>query len=86
MKVHGKTAPCEGAPLILKQDGRFEIRGREGGYRVRGDWLILSDSEKTSRARIVPGHRLIFQYPCGASACEVTFERRVADLGKTSLS
>jgi hypothetical protein len=85
MKIHGKAAPCDGAPLVLKQDGRFEIRGREGDYRVKGDWLMLSDREKTSRAKIVPGHRLVFQYSCGEGACEVTFERRVADLGKTSL-
>ena len=86
MKVQGKTVPCEGAPLILKQDGRFEIRGRDGDYRVKGDWLLLSDNAKTSRARIVPGHRLVFRYPCGEGACEVTFERRISDLGKTSLS
>ena len=85
MKLKGKAAPCAGAPLILKKDGRFEIRGREGDYSVRGDWLLLNDREKTSRARIVPGHRLVFQYPCGQGKCEVIFERRVADLGKNSL-
>ena len=86
VKVGGKASPCEGSPLILKQDGRFEIRGWEGDYRVKGDWVVLTGNEKKSRAKIAPGHRLIFQYPCGQGSCQTIFERRMADLGKTSLS
>jgi hypothetical protein len=85
MKIEGRIAPCDGAPLILKKDGHFELRGWEGDYRVKGEWLVLTAPERKSRAKIAPGHRLIFTYPCGKDTCEVTFERRVADLGKTSL-
>src|SRR5215470_6487998 len=85
-KVEGRVTPCESSPLILKKDGHFELRGWEGDYRIKGHWLLLTDSEKRSRAKIAPGHRLIFSYPCGKDSCQATFERRLADLGKTSLS
>src|SRR5215470_13208132 len=29
-KVRGKVVPCKAAPLTLKNDGRFELRGWEG--------------------------------------------------------
>src|SRR5712691_3258722 len=31
-KVRGRVVPCKAAPLILKNDGRFELRGWEGSY------------------------------------------------------
>jgi hypothetical protein len=85
-KVRGKAVPCQSTPLVLKDDGSYQIRGREGNYLINGEWLVLSDTQKHSRAKIAPGHRLIFQYRCGGGSCELTFERRTADLGKTSLS
>ena len=39
-KMHGKVIPCNAAPLILKNDGRFELRGWEGSCPVRS-WLSL---------------------------------------------
>ena len=85
-KVNGKSVPCKSAPLVLKEDGRYQIQGRKGNYEIAGDWLVLSDTRKPSRGRIAPGHRIVFEYPCGGGSCEVTFERRTAVLGKTSLS
>ena len=85
-KVNGKSVPCHSAPLILKDDGRYEIHGREGNYQITGKWLVLSERVKHARGKMAPGHRIIFQYMCGHGSCEVTFERRTADLGKTSLS
>src|SRR5207248_4675246 len=32
-KMRGKVIPCKAAPLILKNDGHFELRGWEGSYR-----------------------------------------------------
>ncbi len=50
-KMHGKVIPCNAAPLILKNDGRFELRGWEGSYLVNGEWVELSDSLIKAKAR-----------------------------------
>jgi len=85
-KVRGKVIPCRSAPLVLKGDGRYEIRGREGEYFTKGSWLVLTDQQKRKRAKIVPGHKLLFRYQCGKGMCEVQFERRIVDLGVLGLS
>jgi len=85
-KVHGKAVPCNGAPLLLKSDGRFELRGWEGSYLVNGSWVELSDSSVKSRAKIVPGHRIVFRCYGKHGIVEMIYERRLAELGKTSLS
>ena len=84
-KVRGRVVPCRSAPLVLKGDGRYELQGREGEYFTRGNWLVLTDQQKRKRAKIVPGHRLLFRYPCGKGTCEIKFERRIADLGSMGL-
>jgi hypothetical protein len=85
-KVQGKTVPCSAAPLILKNDGHFELRGWEGNYLVTGEWVELSDSVVRSRAKIEPGHKIVFRYRGKHGWCEMVYERRVAELGKTSLT
>lgn len=85
-KVHGKTVPCNGAPLLLKSDGKFELRGWEGSYLVNGSWVELSDSSVKSRAKIAPGHKIVFRYYGKHGFVEMVYERRLAELGKTSLS
>src|SRR5260221_6769284 len=85
-KVRGKVVPCTAAPLTLKNDGKFELRGWEGSYLVNGQWVELSDSSVRSRAKIEPGHKIVFRYHGKHGWCEMTYERRVAELGKTSLS
>ncbi|OLE57065.1 MAG: hypothetical protein AUG13_05825 [Chloroflexi bacterium 13_1_20CM_2_59_7] len=85
-KVHGKETPCKAAPLILKNDGRFELRGWEGSYLVNGGWVELSDSLIKTRARIEPGHKIVLRYYGKHGLVQMTFERRVAELGKTALS
>jgi len=84
-KVRGKVVACKAAPLILKNDGRFELRGWEGSYLVNGEWVELSDSLVKSRAKIEPGHKIVFRYQGKHGWVEMTYERRVAELGKTSL-
>ena len=83
--VAGKTVPCSSAPLTLKTDGRFELRGWEGNYLVDGEWVELSDSVVRSRAKMEPGHKIVFRYRGKHGWCEMVYERRVAELGKTSL-
>ncbi|HEY2822803.1 MAG TPA: hypothetical protein VGJ06_17290 [Candidatus Acidoferrum sp.] len=84
-RVAGKTVPCSSAPLTLKTDGRFELRGWEGSYLVMGDWVELSDQIVRSRAKMEPGHKIVFRYRGKHGWCEMVYERRVAELGKTSL-
>jgi hypothetical protein len=85
-KVQGKVMACTAAPLILKNDGRFELRGWEGSYLVDGQWVTLSDSLTKARAKIVPGHKIVLRYYGKHGWAEMTYERRVAEMGKTSLS
>lgn len=85
VKVKGKIVPCTAAPLILKNDGRFELRGWEGSYLVSGEWVELSDSMVKARVKIEPGHRVVLRYYGKQGLVEMTYERRVAELGKTAL-
>jgi hypothetical protein len=85
-KMRGKVIPCKAAPLILKNDGRFELRGWEGSYLVDGEWVELSDSLIKTRAKIKPGHKIVLRYYGKHGLVEMTYERRVAEMGKTSLS
>ena len=59
-KVQGKSVPCSAAPLILKGDGHFELRGWEGNYLVSGEWVELSDSVVRSAPRSNQAIRLCF--------------------------
>jgi hypothetical protein len=70
----------------LKNDGHFELRGWEGSYLVEGQWVELSDSLTKARAKIAPGHKIVLRYYGKHGWTEMTFERRVAEMGKTSLS
>jgi hypothetical protein len=84
-KIQGKVVPCNAAPLTLKNDGHFELRGWEGSYLVDGQYVELTDTIVSSRAKIVPGHKIVFRYHGKHGWCEMTYERRVAEMGKTSL-
>ena len=85
-KMHGKVIACNAAPLILKNDGHFELRGWEGSYFVSGGWVELSDSLIKTRAKIEPGHKIVLRYYGKHGLVEMTYERRVAEMGKTALS
>lgn len=85
-KIKGKVTSCNAAPLILKNDGKFELRGWEGNYLVNGHWVELSDSLIKTRAKIEPGHKIVLRYFGKHGFVEMTYERRVVELGKTALS
>jgi hypothetical protein len=85
-KLAGKAVKCTAAPLTLKQDGRFELRGWEGTYMVTGGWVEMSDSLIRARAKIEPGHKITLRYYGKRGLVEMTFERRVAELGKINLA
>jgi hypothetical protein len=84
-RVAGKTVPCKAAPLSLKSDGHFELQGREGEYLVNGNWVELNGTILKSRAKIEAGHKIVFRFHNKKGACEMIYERRVAELGKTQL-
>lgn len=83
--VAGKTVPCKAAPLTLKSDGKFELQGREGEYLVSGNWVELNGEMLKSRAKIEAGHKIVFRFYNKKGLCEMIYERRVAELGKTQL-
>jgi hypothetical protein len=83
--VAGKTVPCKAPPLSLKTDGKFELQGREGEYLVTGSWVELNGAVLKSRAKIEAGHKIVFRFQNKKGACEMIYERRVAELGKTKL-
>lgn len=85
-KLAGKAIKCTAAPLTLRHDGRFELRGWEGTYLVTGEWVEMSDAMIKARAKIVPGHKIVLRYYGKHGLVEMTFVRRVAELGKTYLS
>lgn len=85
-KIKGRVIACTAAPLILKADGHFELRGWEGNYLVNGQWVELSDSLVKTRAKIEPGHKIVLRYHGKHGFVEMTYERRVVELGKTALS
>jgi len=70
----------------LKNDGHFELRGWEGSYFVSGGWVELSDSLIKTRAKIEPGYKIVLRYYGKHGLVEMTYERRVAETGKTALS
>jgi hypothetical protein len=85
-RVAGKAVPCKAAPLSLKSDGHFELEGREGHYLVSGCWVELHGAVLRSRAKIEQGHKIVFRFYNKKGLCEMIYERRVVDLGKTQLS
>jgi hypothetical protein len=86
VKQHQTISACTAAPLILKNDGHFELRGWEGSYLVNGEWVELSDSLLKARAKIAPGHKIVLRYVGKNGIVEMVYERRLAELGKTALS
>jgi len=83
--VAGKTVPCKAAPLNLKTDGKFELQGREGEYLVSGSWVELNGAILKSRAKIEAGYKIVFRFYNKKGLCEMVYERRVVELGKTKL-
>jgi hypothetical protein len=84
-RVAGKSVPCTAPPLSLKSDGKFELQGREGNYLVSGNWVELNGTVLKSRAKREAGHKIVFRFNNSKGACEMIYERRVAEMGKTNL-
>ena len=46
---------------------------------------FLHGTVLNSRAKIVAGHKIVFRFYNRKGLCEMIYERRIADLGKTKL-
>jgi len=84
-RVAGKAMTCTAPPLSLKSDGKFELQGREGDYLVSGNWVELNGTVLKSRAKREAGHKIVFRFTNSKGVCEMIYERRVAEMGKTKL-
>ena len=84
-RVAGKPVPCTAPPLSLKSDGKFQLQGREGDYLVTGNWVELNGTVLKSRAKREAGHKIVFRFTNSKGACEMIYERRLAEMGKTKL-
>jgi hypothetical protein len=84
-RVAGKSVPCTAPPLSLKSDGKFELQGREGDYLVTENWVELDGTVLKSRAKREAGHKIVFRFHNRKGACEMIYERRLAEMGKTKL-
>src|SRR5258708_35775088 len=60
-KVRGKVIPCKAAPLILKNDGHFELRGWEGSYLVNVGSVGLAESLIKIGAKMGPGRKIVLR-------------------------
>jgi hypothetical protein len=76
LEFQGRSAPCQSPPLILNQDGSYEIWGERGTYEVvQGHWLVLSHSKRRGLGHFVNSHDIVFEYPVDGRVCRVTFRR-----------
>jgi hypothetical protein len=76
LEMDQKTAPCQSPPLVLNEDGSYQIWGEEGSYElVQGRWLVLEHSQRRGLGRIVNAREIVFEYRVGDKKCKVTFQR-----------
>ena len=52
---------------------------------MNGAWVELNGTVLKSRAKIEAGHKIVFRFKNKKGQCEMIYERRVAELGKTKL-
>ena len=76
LEIDEKSAPCQSPPLVLNEDGSYQIWGEEGSYElVQGRWLILEHSQRRGLGQIVGAREIVFEYRVGDKKCKVTFQR-----------
>jgi hypothetical protein len=76
LEMDQKSAPCQSPPLVLNEDGSYQIWGEEGSYElVQGKWLILEHSQRRGLGQIVSAREIVFEYRVGDKKCKVTFQR-----------
>ena len=79
LEFQKQSAPCQSPPLLLDEDGSYEIWGEHGTYEVvQGQWLVLSHSKRRGVGHVVSPVEIVFEYRVDGQRCRVTF-RRVFD-------
>lgn len=79
IELGNQSARCQSPPLILSDDGSYEIWGEKGTYEVVQDkWLVLSHSKRRGLGHFVRPDEIVFEYKIGDQKCRVTF-REVYD-------
>ena len=76
LEFQGHSAPCQSPPLVLNQDGSYDIWGEHGTYEVvQGRWLVLSHSKRRGLGNFINAHEIVFEYRVDGRVCRVTFRR-----------
>jgi hypothetical protein len=76
LEFQGQSAPCQSPPLVLNEDGSYEIWGEHGTYQVvQGRWLVLSHSKRRGLGTFVNPQEIVFEYRVDGRVCRVTFRR-----------
>jgi len=75
-QVSGHIGRCDSPPLILYADGCYHIWGEQGTYKLRGHWLVLSQSQKRGLGRLQPGRQIVFDFTYKGKRLRVTFQRQ----------
>ena len=77
-QVGGRSGRCSSPPLILYADGTYRIWGEEGRYRIRGHWIIFSESKKRGPGRLRHGREIVFEYTYRGNKHTIEFRREDA--------
>ena len=76
VEVGNQTGKCQSPPLVLSQDGSYEIWGEHGTYEVVQDqWLVLSHSKRRGLGHFVGPNEIVFEYKIGDQKWRVTFRQ-----------
>jgi hypothetical protein len=79
LEVDHHAAPCQSPPLILGNDGSYQIWGERGTYEVvDGEWLRLSHSKRRGMGHFENVHEIVFEYLSGGKVCRVRFQQMFA--------
>jgi hypothetical protein len=74
VEVGNQAEGCQSPPLILSEDGSYQIWGEHGTYAVVQDqWLVLSHSKRRGLGHFVGADEIVFEYKMGGKRCRVTF-------------
>src|ERR1700720_16430 len=76
LELEGQSAPCQSPPLVLNQNGSYDIWGEHGSYEVvQGHWLVLSHSKRRGMGHFLNSHDIVFEDRVGGRVCRVTFRK-----------
>ena len=70
-----QTTPCNGMALILYRNGTYRLWTELGTYRIRGRYLVLSESKKRGPGHFHGRREISFDYVEKAVRYTVIFRR-----------